>query len=193
MSVWIISPTPAAAHGIQKSSFYHNFGHPTSTKQRNGCSRVASAGENLHFATVLEVTSTKWRKGCVATWKKLRFDERVISRCSLPNLPGPKKNRFLKAAFSKSSLSQRLFSEAILSSPSQQLLSAAILSYPLAVVRVGMRIILLRTRVGGQQPCASNCWGQGLVVSHAHHLAEVRGCSHLAELKGWWSAIITFI
>ena len=41
-NVWNISPTPAAARAIEKSPFHYSLGHPT---------------------------STKWRKGCFATWK----------------------------------------------------------------------------------------------------------------------------
>ena len=76
---------------------------------------------NLHFTTVLGV-------------RRVRSDERVVSRRELPNLPCGKKEEILKRSSifeeqpSKSSSFQQPFSAAFLSSSSQQLFSAAFLS-----------------------------------------------------------------
>ena len=54
---------PGATRGIQKSPFYHSFGHLTSTKWREGCENEV---QNSHFTSVLDV---RWA----------RNDERVAT------------------------------------------------------------------------------------------------------------------
>ena len=62
-NIWNERMASAAARGIQKSSFYHSFGRPTSTKWRKGCSDHV---RKLHFTTVLDV-------------RRARSDERVCA------------------------------------------------------------------------------------------------------------------
>ena len=57
--VWNERMASAVARGIEKSSFYHSFGRPTSTKWRKGCSDHVR-----NFTTVLDV-------------RRARSDERV--------------------------------------------------------------------------------------------------------------------
>ena len=59
--VWNEHMASAVARGIEKSSVYHSFGRPTSTKWRKGCTVQL---KNLHFTTVLDV-------------RRARSDERV--------------------------------------------------------------------------------------------------------------------
>ena len=122
--------------------------------------------KNLHFATVLGV-------------RRARSDEGVASRRDLPNLPCGKKEEILKrssilrgAAFSKSSLSQQLFSAAFLSSSSQQLFSAALLSsssqqlFSAALPSNPFSaIILLWSGVGGQLAAFLSSFSQQLLAA----------------------------
>ena len=81
---------PGATRGIQKSPFYHSFGHLTSTKWREGCENEL---QNSHFTSVLDrrPMSTKRREGCQTTQADSHFtsvldvrwarnDERVARR-----------------------------------------------------------------------------------------------------------------
>ena len=47
-NVWIKRRKPGATRGIQKSPFYHSFGHLTSTKWREGCENEL---QNSHFTS----------------------------------------------------------------------------------------------------------------------------------------------
>ena len=51
-NVWIKRRKPGATRGIQKSPFYHSFGHLTNTKWREGCENEP---QNSHFTSVLDV------------------------------------------------------------------------------------------------------------------------------------------
>ena len=85
-NVWIQRTTSEATRGIQKSPFYHSFGHLTSTKWREGCAVEVKICVSPQFWTSDEhettrglrgykgrfafhhsfgrPTSTKWREGC---------------------------------------------------------------------------------------------------------------------------------
>ena len=145
--------------------------------------RVASAGENLRFTTVLSV-------------RRARSDESIVSRRDLWNLPCvqnekqilKKGSTFEEQPFSQqhfsaallSSLSPQLFSAAFRLSSSQQHFSAAFLSsssqQPFSAAFLSS---LCEQLFSGSHPELSSCSGQGLVVSYWHHLAVVRG---------WWSS-----
>ena len=94
-NVWIKRRKPGATRGIQKSPFYHSFGHLTSTKWREGCRtsfkiRISpqfwtsdehettrgSRDDPSRFAFHLSFgrpTSTKRREGCDGDLKNLHF------------------------------------------------------------------------------------------------------------------------
>ena len=70
-NVWNERMASAVARGIQKPSFYHSFGRPTSTKWRKGCSDHV---RKLHFTSSFgRPTSTKWREGCARTQRIIAF------------------------------------------------------------------------------------------------------------------------
>ena len=94
-NVWIQRTTSEATCGIQKSAFYHSFGHQTSTKWREGCAGELKICVPPQFWTSDEhettrglredpgrfafhlsfgrPTSTKWREGCDDDLKNSHF------------------------------------------------------------------------------------------------------------------------
>ena len=165
--------------------------------------RLLAQVTHLRFATVLDV-------------QRARNDERVARAgdiCVSPQFwtsegwqpfsaafPSSLSQKLFPAAFLSSlshSLSQKLFSAAFLSSQPQQPYSAIILPWSEVGGQLltssccgqgwwsAIAIILLWSRVGGQL-LTSSCCGQGLVVSYCYDLAVVRGpWSAIAAILLW--------
>ena len=164
-----MSATCAIPRDTSKSSFYHSFGRPTTTKWRDGCFGRWKFAFHHSFE---RPTSTKWRERCLPPWP-LKPTLRSKRKTDFKEGQHFRRAAFLSAAF-LSSPSQQPFASALLSSISQQLFSAAPLSslsqQPFLAVFVSSfsqqpswAIILQWSGVGGQL-LTSSCCGQGLVV-----------------------------
>ena len=180
--------------------------------------------KNLHFTTVLSVRQAQSDEKVVSRGelpklpcgkKRTNFkEEQQFSKSSL-SLSSSSQQPFSAALLC--SLSQQLFSAALLSSSSQQPFSSSVSQqlFSAALLKQPFSSSLSQQLFSSSFSQLSSCCGQGLVVSYYHHLAQLFSaiillwsgvggqllssfCTaflsyHLAVVKGWWSAIIIIL